>query len=79
MDDTGDITLDQRYADADVWCEWAFSAHFPLVSMGRLHRRGPENDGRLACPRRSEREANPIGRDVVLMNFLGTSNKNQFP
>ncbi len=24
MDDTGDITLDQRYADADVWCEWAF-------------------------------------------------------
>ncbi len=25
MDDTGDITLDQRYADADVWCEWAFT------------------------------------------------------
>ena len=24
MDDTGNITLDQRYADADVWCEWAF-------------------------------------------------------
>ncbi len=23
MDDTGDITLDQRYDDADVWCEWA--------------------------------------------------------
>ncbi len=23
MDNTGDITLDQRYADADVWCEWA--------------------------------------------------------
>ncbi len=25
MDDTGDITLDQRYADTDVWCEWAFT------------------------------------------------------
>ncbi len=24
MDDTGHITLDQRYTDADVWCEWAF-------------------------------------------------------
>ncbi len=24
MDDTGDITLDQRYTDTDVWCEWAY-------------------------------------------------------
>ena len=32
MDDTGDITLDQRYADADVWCEWAFT----LVCVWRV-------------------------------------------
>ena len=30
MDDTGDIMLDQRYADADVWCEWAFILNFAL-------------------------------------------------
>ncbi len=26
-DDTGHITLDQRYAYADAWCEWALTQH----------------------------------------------------
>ncbi len=37
MDDTGDITLDQRYADADadVWCEWALTVCSELVDALR--------------------------------------------
>ncbi len=35
MDDTGDITLDQCYADADVWCEWALylGLPFPITTI----------------------------------------------
>ncbi len=32
MDDTGDIMLDQCYADADVWCEWALTFAFVCKS-----------------------------------------------
>ena len=34
MDDTGHITLDQRYADADVWCEWALKGlEVPMTDL----------------------------------------------
>ncbi len=33
MDDTGNIMLDQRYTDADVWCEWALKLNAVLFDQ----------------------------------------------
>ncbi len=38
MDNTGDITLDLRYADADVWCEGALNpSHGAVIVVDSRH------------------------------------------
>ncbi len=38
MDDTGNITLDQHYTDADVWCDVTLTLMFGVNGPLRLQR-----------------------------------------